>query len=88
MPAEKAGIIAGEKLIAINDIKISSWEDIKPAVSKFEGEEITVTLRAKEQKKSHFSSCKNTNTGDIVIGVSQSIRIEDFLSAKGLKQRP
>jgi regulator of sigma E protease len=86
LPAEKAGIIAGEKLIAINDIKISSWEDIKPAVSKFEGEEITVTLESKgTEKKVTLVPVKNTNTGDIVIGVSQSIRIGGFSFSEGIK---
>lgn len=86
LPAEKAGIVAGERLIAINDIKISKWEDIKPAVSQFEGKEITVTLDSKgTEKKVTLIPVKNPDNGDIVIGVSQSIRIGGFSLNEGIK---
>ena len=44
MPADAAGIKAGEKIVKINDVEINHWNEIKPEISKHEGEQITVTV--------------------------------------------
>lgn len=86
LPAEKAGIKAGERIVEINDIKIASWEEIKPVVSKYEGKEVTITLDNKGTKREvSLVPVKNPGTGDIVIGVAQSIRIEGFSLTEGIK---
>ncbi len=47
LPAEKAGIVAGDKIVEIDDVKIANWQEMKPEIAKHEGELITVTLENK-----------------------------------------
>lgn len=86
MPAEKAGIVAGERIVAINDVKITSWEEIKPAVSKYEGKEITITLEGKKGRREvELIPVKAPGSGDVVIGVAQRMRIGGFSPMEGIK---
>lgn len=86
LPAEKAGITAGERIVSINDVKITAWEEIKPAIAKYEGKEVTITLDNKgTEREVSLVPVKNPGTGDIVIGVAQSIRIGGFSLTEGIK---
>ncbi|HWR59986.1 MAG TPA: RIP metalloprotease RseP [Clostridia bacterium] len=86
MPADKAGIVAGDKIIDINDVKISSWQEMKPEIAKYEGEEITVTLENKGvQRDVQVTPVKNPGTEDIVIGVTQKIKLGGFSLSEGIK---
>lgn len=85
MPAEQAGIVAGDVIIDINDVKINSWEEIKPEIAKHEGELITVTLENKgEQRDVQLTPVKNPNTNDVMIGVAQQVKITGFSLTKGV----
>lgn len=86
MPAEKAGIVAGEKIVEINDIKINNWKQIKPEISKHEGELITVTVESNGVRRNvQLTPVKNPSTDDVVIGVAQKVRIAGFSLAEGVK---
>ena len=50
-PAKAAGILSGDKILSINDKKITSWDDIKPVISGAKGKEIRIVVqRGQEQK--------------------------------------
>lgn len=86
MPAEKAGIRAGDRIVEINNVKIDDWKQIKPEVSKYEGKQITITVENKgTQREVLLVPVRNANTEDIVIGVSQQIRISGFSIAEGFR---
>jgi len=86
MPADKAGIVAGDKIIDINDVKISSWQEMKPEIAKYEGKEITVTLENQgAQRDVQVVPVKNPGTEDIVIGVTQKIKFGGFSLSEGIK---
>ncbi|MDD3704542.1 MAG: RIP metalloprotease RseP [Clostridiaceae bacterium] len=85
MPAEAAGIKAGEKIVEINDVTINDWKDIKPEVSKHEGKQVTVTVEKNGvQKEVKLIPVKNPGTEDIVIGVTQKVTIAGFSIREGI----
>jgi len=86
MPAEKAGITAGDKIVDVNDVRISSWQELKPEIAKHEGENITVTLENKGvQRDVQLVPIKNPGSDDIVIGVTQKVVIGGFSIVEGFK---
>ena len=86
MPAEKAGITAGDIIVDINDVKISSWQEMKPEISKYEGELITVTLEKNGvQRDVQLTPIKNPNTEDVIIGVAQKVKLGGFSLTNGIK---
>jgi regulator of sigma E protease len=86
MPAEKAGITAGDKIVDINDVKIVSWQEMKPEIAKHEGKEITVTLENDGvQRDVQVVPIKNPGSNDIVIGVTQKVVIGGFSIVDGFK---
>ena len=86
MPAEKAGIVAGDKIVRINDVKINDWQEMKPEIAKYEGEQITVTVESNgEQRDVQLTPVKNPNTDDVIIGVAQKVKIGGFSLVEGIK---
>jgi regulator of sigma E protease len=86
MPADKAGIVAGDTIVDINDVKISSWQEMKPEIAKHVGEVITVTLENKGvQRDVQLTPVKNPGSEDIVIGVTQKIELAGFSLTEGIK---
>ncbi len=86
MPAQKAGIVAGDTIVDINDVKISSWQEMKPEIAKYEGEVITVTVENKGvQRDVQLIPVKSPSSEDIVIGVTQKIEIAGFSLSEGIK---
>lgn len=87
MPAEKAGIVAGDKIVEINDVRINNWQEMKPEIAKYEGKQITVTVENNgAQRDVLLTPVKNPNTDDIVIGVAQKAKIGGFSFAEGIKR--
>ncbi|QGU95214.1 RIP metalloprotease RseP [Clostridium bovifaecis] len=69
-PAMKAGIVAGDKIIKVNDYNISTWEDFVTQVNISKGNTINVTLiRNSEEKSLKLSPIKNTKDGSYMVGV-------------------
>ncbi len=86
LPAEKAGIVAGDKIVEIDDVKIANWQEMKPEIAKHEGELITVTLENKGvQRDVQVTPIKNANTDDVIIGVAQQVKIGGFSLTNGIK---
>ncbi len=86
MPASEAGIQAGDKIVSINDVSINSWEEMKPEISKYEGQQITVTVEKNGVTRNiQLTPVKNPNTDDIVIGVTQQVKIGGFSIAEGIR---
>ena len=73
-PAKEAGLLAGDKILSINDKKIKSWEDIKPRVSEAIGKDIKVVVERGQEAKTltvKLKSPKEAGSGStIIIGMS------------------
>ncbi|MHB8139443.1 MAG: RIP metalloprotease RseP [Smithellaceae bacterium] len=62
--AASAGIVAGDKIVALNDKKITYWDEIKPIITESKGNEVKVMVeRGSEEKtftvKPKLSKAKN-----------------------------
>ncbi len=76
--AQQAGIVAGDKITAINGTKITYWDEIKPLIADSQGAEVKVIVeRGTEEKtfavKPKLSKTKNLFGEDVdsyLIGVS------------------
>lgn len=69
-PAMKAGILAGDKIIKVNEYNISTWEDFVAQVNISKGNTINVTLlRNSEEKSIKLSPIKNTKDGSYMVGI-------------------
>lgn len=76
--ALEAGLVAGDKILALNDEKITYWEEIKPIITKSKGVNIKVVVqRGNEEKifivKPKLSKAKNIfgeEESTYLIGVS------------------
>jgi regulator of sigma E protease len=87
MPAEKAGIVAGDTIVEIDNVKVTSWEDMKPEIAKHEGETISVTLENKGiEREVQLTPIKNPNSTDIIIGIGQKVEITGFSITEGIKK--
>jgi len=43
-PAQQAGIVAGERIVAVGDVPVRTWDELGPAVSLYAGKPVEVTL--------------------------------------------
>lgn len=43
-PAEKAGILPGDKIVMVNNTKINTWEELEKAISSTKDKEIQITI--------------------------------------------
>ncbi|HYF83014.1 MAG TPA: RIP metalloprotease RseP [Clostridia bacterium] len=86
MPAEKAGIVAGDRVVDINDVIVNNWQEMKPEIAKHEGENITITLENRGvQRDVQLTPVKNPSINDVVIGVAQQVKITGFSLTKGIE---
>jgi regulator of sigma E protease len=44
-PAQKAGILPGDRILSINDVKINSWEQLEKAISSSQGKVLTIKIQ-------------------------------------------
>lgn len=85
MPAEKAGIVVGDRVVDINDVKVNNWQEMKPEIAKHQGEQITITLENNGvQRDVQLIPIKNPSNNDVVIGVAQQVKISGFSLTKGI----
>ena len=83
LPAAKAGLIGGDKIISINDYEINTWEDIKTQINGTSEKEIKLTiLRNNEIKVFYIEPVKR-----VVMGISTEIRKSVAFSIKTGFQR-
>lgn len=79
MPATEAGMVAGDKIISINDREVSKWEDISKIVSEEDstlkilvdrgGETLTFSMESKEENGSKFIGVSPVYERDILRSV-------------------
>ena len=65
MPAEAAGLMAGDKILVINDNPVQYWEDVSTRIRESKGETITVTFLRQGMTKSLDIEPKYVSRKDI-----------------------
>ena len=60
-PAEKLGLVEGDKITSINGIKISKWEDLTDIIHKNANNEVSISWKRNEQLMNGVAVIKATN---------------------------
>jgi len=69
-PAEKAGIVAGDKIVAINGLHVETWEELVSLISDHPEERIIVTVqRGDVEKNFEINTVKDNESGRGMIGI-------------------
>ncbi|MDD4168708.1 MAG: RIP metalloprotease RseP [Desulfotomaculaceae bacterium] len=69
-PAEKAGIITGDKIVAINGQYAEAWEELVAMISERPHEQITVTVkRGDVEKQFNLTTVSDNQDGRGMIGI-------------------
>jgi regulator of sigma E protease len=72
MPAEKAGIKAGDRIVAINGQPIDRWEDLQHAVSASKGHSMAFTIQRGERRFTVNITPSQIQEPDL-LGVKQTV---------------
>jgi len=71
MPAEQAGLLAGDRIIQVNNQKISSWYDLKPVIQKTEASKIPIVVdRNGEKIEVVIAPQLKEETGEYLVGIA------------------
>lgn len=84
-PAKAAGIIAGDRILAINQIAINNWEQVTEQISKSNGAPMHLTIKSKGiQKEIEIKPVMDAGSQRYVIGISATNAISGFSLSQGL----
>lgn len=70
MPAEQAGIKAGDRLVAIEGKPIDSWYDLRPIIQSLDGRPATLAIERDGERLSLSVQPVRENGSDYLIGVA------------------
>ncbi|HHW44579.1 MAG TPA: RIP metalloprotease RseP [Desulfotomaculum sp.] len=84
-PAEKAGVLPGDRVVAINDQPVDTWEQLSHLVNAHPGQSLTLTVvRAGKERKIHLLTVADPQgMGKIGIYPAQELRRLNPFSALG-----
>jgi len=76
-PAEKAGVVAGDRITAINGVAVNTWEEMAGAIHKYPGQEVALAVtRGKAAVSIRITPRKDSSSGMGLIGIVPSIETE------------
>jgi regulator of sigma E protease len=69
-PAEAAGILPGDRIVAVGDKPVTEWDEIKPAIIAATGDHIAITVLRGEHELRLESGFYTDDEGDRIIGIT------------------
>ena len=69
-PAEEAGLLPGDRIVAINGTAVSEWNEVTAAITESKGDSITVTIERDDMTLRIKSDVTEDPTGRRVIGIT------------------
>ncbi len=78
-PAEKAGLLKGDRIVAVNDIATPFSDQVSKEVRKHKGETISVTVLRDNLEKTLAVSVLDTGKHAGGIGISKNRRLRDYV---------
>lgn len=73
-PAALAGLQAGDKIVQVNDEKVSSFSDIITAVTNSEGDTVSLQIERNKEKMTVVSGVELNEQGRRVIGITSEVK--------------
>lgn len=78
-PAQKAGLLEGDRVISIDSTAVKSWEEMAKVIYKKPGQKISMAVQRGEKNFTlRFTTTKDDSTGNGIIGVMPLIEKEKF----------
>ncbi|TCO67760.1 RIP metalloprotease RseP [Caldanaerobacter subterraneus] len=82
-PAEKAGILPGDKILMINDIMINSWEQLEKAISSSNGKTLVMEIeRDNKIIKKEVTPVFDKKASKVMIGIVPAYERSFLLAVK------
>lgn len=81
-PAEKAGIESGDKILQINETKVTTWEDVVKIIHAHPNEKVELSIKRDEKNlKIMVTPELDEASGKGLIGITQSFERQGFIKA-------
>ena len=85
-PAYEAGIAKGDKIIEIDGVKITTWDEVKPLISRSGGEPIEIVLnRHGNLKRMQIIPIEENLEEGPIIGIKPSLSVAGLSLGQGIK---
>ncbi len=81
-PAREAGLLPGDKVVAIDGQPYDEWADVVTAIGESAGDSITVTVLRQGSEQTFVSAVENNEEGRKVIGITPVISHSPLLGAR------
>ncbi|MFH1368759.1 MAG: M50 family metallopeptidase [Elusimicrobiota bacterium] len=78
-PAQKAGILTGDRIISVNAVQVKSWEEMASYIYKHPEENLRFIIERQEKRiKLDIRTAKDSKTGYGIIGVTPRMEYEKY----------
>lgn len=85
-PAQKAGMMKGDRIVKINQTQIQTWEQVKNIISKGEGIELNIMVENNGKIRNlHITPIVEQGSQDAIIGIRPSFKISGLSLKEGVK---
>ncbi len=82
-PAEKAGILPGDKIVMVNNTKINTWEELEKAISSSKGEVLTIEIqRGNQFLQKQVKPVFDKDVSKVMIGIVPEYERSIFVAFK------
>ncbi len=82
-PAQSVGIMADDKIVAIDGAPVNNWQDIITAIEKANGEALNVEIeRASSRQSIDIQPIRDQQSGRYIIGIRQKMKLSPVMSLK------
>ena len=80
-PAYEAGLETGDKILAVNDTEINSWQDLTAAIGKSE-KSLAITVDRNGEELTLNANPQKGDDGRYIVGITPEISHNVFTAAK------
>lgn len=82
LPAEAAGLRAGDRIVRINDTEVSGWNDVTGTLATIEEDSVTIYVQRDEKEIKLVSGLVTGEDGRRIIGITSRLEHSFFKSIK------
>ena len=85
-PAQKAGMMKGDKIVKINETQIQTWEQVKDIISKGEGTQLNIMVENNGKIRNlQITPVVEQGSQDAIIGIRPSFKVSGLSLTEGVK---
>jgi regulator of sigma E protease len=73
LPAEAAGLKEGDRIIKINDVPVSGWNDVTGTLAKIQGDTVKISVKREGSEQVFVSGLATSEDGRKIIGITSRL---------------